>query len=87
LVDWLLREPVWWSSGLLWPTAPGTAYYSHPAVPWGCCSSFSAELTPEGVGVRGIGKAVAHIVLLVVVPSAATTRFDAALAVEGEDVV
>jgi hypothetical protein len=35
----------------------------------------------------GIGKAVAHKVLLIVVPSAATTRLDAALAVEREHVV
>ena len=41
----------------------------------------------EGVGARGLGKAVAHIVLLVVVPPAATTRLDVPFAVKSEHVV
>jgi hypothetical protein len=57
------------------------------ATTWGRRSPLSAELIPEGVGVRGICKTVAHIVPLVVVPPGAATRLDAALAVEGEHVV
>jgi hypothetical protein len=58
-----------------------------PAPTWGRCNPFTAELVTEGVRMCGIGKAVAHIILLVVVPSAAPTMLDAALAVEGEHVV
>ena len=60
---------------------------ARPAATRGRCHPFTAELVTEGVGVRGIGKAVAHIVMLVVVPPAAATVFDAAFAMEGEYVV
>jgi hypothetical protein len=68
----------------------GHRYLSSPArlgATRGRCNPLTAELVTEGVRMCGIRKAVAHIVLLVVVPSAATTRLDAALAVEGEHIV
>jgi hypothetical protein len=44
-------------------------------------------LITEGVGVARIDKAVAHKVLLVVVPPAAAPRLDASFAMESEHIV
>jgi hypothetical protein len=73
-----------------WVVTPPPAIAQSPTRPtatWGRGNPLTAELIPEGIGVRGISEAVAHKVLLVVVPAAAAPRLDAALAVEGEHVV
>jgi hypothetical protein len=71
----------------------GSVESRHPQSPprpparWRQRYPLSAKLFAEGIGMRRIGEAESDVVLLVVMPPAASPRFDAAFAVEGQYVV
>jgi hypothetical protein len=59
---------------------------ARPSARWRHGQPLSTKPFAEGIGVRRVRKAVAHIVLFLIVPSATAPRRDASFAMEGQNI-